>query len=57
MHLRCISKLKALEAYQTELRKWPLSRSLEVVKNLTKYRGSSLGIPAAEAFMLARCIY
>ena len=50
-------KLKALEAYQTELREWPHPRSISAVENLAKYRGSSVGIHAAEAFMLARCIY
>lgn len=50
-------KLKALEAYKTELREWPHPRSLKAVENLAKYRGSSVGVHAAEAFMLARCVY
>ncbi|MGV0963897.1 MAG: PIG-L deacetylase family protein [Polynucleobacter sp.] len=50
-------KLRALEAYKAELREWPHPRSLKAVENLATYRGSSVGINAAEAFMLARCIY
>lgn len=50
-------KLKALEAYQSEMREWPHPRSSRAVKNLAEFRGVSVGIAAAEAFVLARCIY
>lgn len=50
-------KLRALEAYESELRDWPHPRSLKATEVLAKYRGSSVGLDAAEAFMLARCIY
>ena len=49
-------KLKALEAYESEMRIWPHSRSIESVQNLARWRGASVGVEAAEAFMLIRQI-
>ena len=49
-------KLKALEAYESEMRNWPHSRSIESVQNLARWRGTSVGVEAAEAFMLIRQI-
>lgn len=49
-------KLKALSHYESEMRSWPHSRSLEAVNHLAKWRGASVGVEAAEAFQLARCI-
>jgi LmbE family N-acetylglucosaminyl deacetylase len=49
-------KLKALEAYDSELRPWPHSRSVKAVEQLARWRGASVGIEAAEAFMLLRNI-
>jgi len=50
-------KIKALEAYGSEMHPWPHSRSLKAVENLARYRGSSVGLEAAEAFVLGRLIY
>ena len=47
-------KLKALKHYKREMRKWPHPRSIEGVKLLSKTRGSSVGLPHAEAFILGR---
>ncbi|MGR3176660.1 MAG: PIG-L deacetylase family protein [Candidatus Anammoxibacter sp.] len=47
-------KLDALKEYSTEMRKWPHPRSLTAVENLAKWRGASVGIEAAEAFVLGR---
>ena len=47
-------KLKALKYYKREMRKWPHPRSIEGVKLLSKTRGSSVGLPHAEAFILGR---
>lgn len=47
-------KLKALEVYQSEMRKWPHSRSIEAVEHLARWRGASVGVEAAEAFVLGR---
>ena len=50
------TKLRALEAYAEEKRSPPHSRSLEHVLALTKHRGYSAGLDAAEAFMAYRMI-
>jgi N-acetylglucosamine malate deacetylase 1 len=47
-------KLQALEIYHSEMRPWPHARSLQAVEHLAKWRGASVGVPAAEAFMLVR---
>lgn len=47
-------KLKAYSAYQTEIRPWPHARSLEAVRHLAHWRGASVGIDAAEAFVTGR---
>jgi LmbE family N-acetylglucosaminyl deacetylase len=49
-------KIKALEAYGSEMQEWPHSRSIEAVKHLARWRGVSVGCKAAEAFMLIRLI-
>jgi LmbE family N-acetylglucosaminyl deacetylase len=49
-------KIKAIEHYATELRPWPHPRSLEALVNLAKWRGSTAGLDAAEAFMVGRHI-
>ena len=47
-------KIKALKAYKSEMRKWPHARSIKSVEHLAKWRGTSVGAEAAEAFMLVR---
>ena len=49
-------KIKALEAYQSEMRPWPHARSLKAVEHLARWRGASAGCEAAESFMLVRNI-
>jgi LmbE family N-acetylglucosaminyl deacetylase len=49
-------KLAALDAYRMELRPWPHPRSRRAVEHLAGWRGASIGVDAAEAFMLARHI-
>lgn len=44
------AKIKALEAYGSELREFPHPRSLEYVNSLAKVRGGQSGFKAAEAF-------
>jgi LmbE family N-acetylglucosaminyl deacetylase len=48
------TKLKALEAYGAELRPFPHPRSLQAVSALAQWRGASVGVLAAEAFVLGR---
>ena len=47
-------KLSALEQYQSEMRPWPHPRSLKAVEHLARWRGTTVGIEAAEAFVLGR---
>jgi LmbE family N-acetylglucosaminyl deacetylase len=47
-------KLDALDAYATELRSWPHPRSRRGVEHLAHWRGATVGVEAAEAFMLGR---
>jgi LmbE family N-acetylglucosaminyl deacetylase len=49
-------KLNALKAYESEMRPFPHARSLEAVEHLARWRGASAGMPAAEAFQLARAL-
>lgn len=47
-------KREALEAYAVELRSSPHSRSLDGIEALARWRGTSVGIPMAEALMVVR---
>jgi len=49
-------KLGALDAYTTEMRDFPHARSVEALSHLAKWRGASIGVDAAEAFILGRKI-
>lgn len=49
-------KLKALAAYKPELRAFPHPRSPQAVEHLARWRGATVGVVAAEAFMLGRKI-
>jgi len=47
-------KLSALKCYEQEMRDFPHARSYQAVEALAKYRGTSVGLEAAEAFMVVR---
>jgi LmbE family N-acetylglucosaminyl deacetylase len=49
-------KLRALEAYRSELRPFPHPRSLLAVERLAQWRGATVGCSAAEAFEVGRII-
>lgn len=49
-------KRAALEAYRREMRIWPHSRSIEAIMHLAHWRGSTVGVQAAEAFISGRHI-
>ncbi len=49
-------KIEALHAYKEELREFPHSRSIETVELLARYRGSTMGMQAAEAFQVERIL-
>ena len=50
------SKVRALEAYSSEMRDYPHSRSIEGIENLAKLRGNQIGYELAEAFEVLRKI-
>lgn len=47
-------KQKAMAAYRSQLKEFPHPRSLQAVECLARLRGSTVGVPAAEAFQLIR---
>lgn len=47
-------KLTALDAYASEMRPWPHPRSRKGVEHLACWRGATIGVNAAEAFVLGR---
>jgi len=49
-------KRESLQAYGAEMRPWPHARSLEAVDHLARWRGASVGVAAAEAFVIGRWI-
>ena len=49
-------KEDALNVYKKEIRKWSHTRSLESIKNLSYYRGTSSGLEMAEAFEILKKI-
>jgi LmbE family N-acetylglucosaminyl deacetylase len=49
-------KLAALAAYGDEMRPFPHPRSGEAVRHLAGWRGATVGVKAAEAFMVGRVL-
>lgn len=50
------NKINALHCYESEMRAYPHARSHEALINLSKFRGSSVGLQNAEAFCVERLI-
>jgi len=50
------TKRQALECYANELRAFPHPRSIEAIEALAKWRGATVGVVAAEAFVIGRMI-
>ncbi len=48
------AKLDALKCYQSQVQPFPSSRSIESVSALARWRGSTVGMKAAEAFCVIR---
>jgi LmbE family N-acetylglucosaminyl deacetylase len=48
------AKLEAMSCYASQLKEPPHSRSLQSIEGLARLRGATVGLPAAEAFMLVR---
>jgi len=49
-------KMQALRCYDQEMRDYPHARSFEALESLSRFRGSSVGLEAAEAFCVERLI-
>jgi N-acetylglucosamine malate deacetylase 1 len=47
-------KIQAMACYQSQLKQPPHPRSLQSIEALARLRGATVGLPAAEAFMLVR---
>jgi len=47
-------KLEIFSLYESELHSEPLPRSLSAIRALARYRGATIGVEYAEAFMLVR---
>ena len=47
-------KLEALKCFRSQIQKHPSARSLEAIKALAVWRGSHIGVHAAEALVLVR---
>lgn len=47
-------KLEIMALYRTEIHEYPMPRSLESIKALSRFRGSTIGAEYAEAFALIR---
>lgn len=47
-------KLEAMRVFQSQLEEFPNARSIEAIEALSKYRGATMNIRAAEAFSLIR---
>jgi LmbE family N-acetylglucosaminyl deacetylase len=50
------TKLKAMTCYKSQLKLAPHPRSLEVLEALARFRGATVSVAAAEAFVLVRGI-
>ena len=49
-------KLKALNFFESQVKEFPNSRSIEAVEALAKFRGATIRFSRAEAFMVLRCV-
>jgi LmbE family N-acetylglucosaminyl deacetylase len=49
-------KLDAMKCYKSQLREFPNPRSLRSIESLASFRGSTVGLSCAEAFMTIRII-
>ncbi len=50
-------KLEALRIYESEMRPWPHARSIDAVTHQARWRGATIGVEAAEAFVLGRRLW
>ena len=51
-----VRKLRACRCYRSQMKPFPNSRSLRALAALARFRGATVGLPAAESFILIRDI-
>lgn len=49
-------KIRAMQFYESQIKNFPHTRSVETFEALAKYRGSTIGVQRAESFILERLI-
>lgn len=49
-------KLEAFACFKSQIQTSPMPRSLEAIESLARWRGSQIGVEAAEAFVLVRTL-
>jgi LmbE family N-acetylglucosaminyl deacetylase len=47
-------KVEALTVYSEEMRPWPHARSIKAIEHLARWRGATVGVDAAEAYVVGR---
>jgi len=47
-------KLEIMSLYDSEIQPFPLPRALDSIRALARFRGATIGVEFAEAFMLVR---
>ena len=50
-------KINAMKIYKSQLKKSPNTRSIESIKSLARFRGGTINVRYAEAFMLIRQVF
>ena len=50
-------KINAMKFYKSQLKEFPHSRSIESIKSLARFRGGTINVKYAEAFMLIRHVF
>ena len=51
------SKINAMKIYGSQLKKIPHTRSIDSIKSLARFRGGTINVKYAEAFMLVRHVF
>jgi LmbE family N-acetylglucosaminyl deacetylase len=50
-------KLESLRCFESQMQPYPAARSLQAVESLARFRGTQVGVEAAEAFVLLRHLW
>ena len=50
-------KVEGMKCFESQIKQFPHSRSLEAIEALAKYRGATIGVERAEAFFVERILF